>query len=347
MRWLRRLLLWLGLYRQAAAVEATDEEIYPIQSTVRGEAAPAREAYSKLAEHHRQMVERAMVRSEVHFGALRRAVQPAIDSVLRNPNALAWTVFSRKRSVETYNRAIGTTAWCLMFGRQLGFERERLEDLAMGGMLLDIGMSRIPRSIAATAGKLSEEQHDSLREHVALGVEILECSKGVTDNVAHMVRCHQERADGSGYPEGLRGSQIPIFGRIAGIADCYDAMTTASPYSKAMAAYDAARELNDMRGEQFAAEVVEQFLATMGMFPVGSIVELNNGSIAVVLAQNPTNVLKPRVMVLRDSQHQPLPAPEIIEMRELPADVTHSNALWIVQGHEHGAFGIDPPEIFK
>ena len=96
-----------------------------------------------------------------------------------------------------------------------------------------------------------------------------------------------------------------------------------------------------------ATEVVEQFLVTMGMFPVGSIVELNNGSIAVVLAQNPNNVLKPKVMVLLDQQRQPLPKREIIEMRDLPADVTHSNALWIIQGHEHGAFGIDPLEIFE
>ena len=74
---------------------------------------------------------------------------------------------------------------------------------------------------------------------------------------------------------------------------------------------------------------------------------LNNGSIAVVLAQNSNNVLKPKVMVLRDGQRQPLAEPGIIEMRDLPADVTHSNALWIVQGHEHGAFGIDPMAIFK
>ena len=222
-----------------------------------------------------------------------------------------------------------------------------LDDLAMGGMLLDIGNSRIRPGIAATRGRISSEQYDELRQHVDLGLEILECSKGVTDNVADMLRCQHERADGSGYPHGLRGNQIPGFGRIAAIADCYDAMTSISPYSQPMAAYDAARSLNEMRGKEFAAEVVEQFLATMGMFPVASIVELSNGAVAVVLEQNPGNILKPKVMLLLDKQHKPLAEPRIVEMRDLPMDVTHSDALWIVKGYEHGAFGIDPLRIFK
>jgi len=278
---------------------------------------------------------------------LRQAVQPAIDSILRNPNALAWTVFSRKRSSENYNRTVGTAIWCLMFGRHLNFDRDMLEELALGGMLLDIGNSTLPKSIAATAGAISEEQKAMLRQHVELGAKILSQSQGVTQTIADMVSSHHERFDGSGYPRGLYGNQIPPFGRIAGIADCYDAMTSETPYSKPMAAYDAARALNDMRGKAFAAEVVGQFLATMGMFPVASLVELNDGSVAVVLEQNPTNVLRPKVLVLLDENRTPLDQPTLLEMRELPMDATHSNAKWIVGGHEHGAFGIDPADIFS
>ncbi|NIS90641.1 MAG: DUF3391 domain-containing protein [Woeseiaceae bacterium] len=346
-RWLQHLFMRLGMYDKAVAVAADEQEIYPVQTTVRAEADRAREAYQKLAEHHQNMMDMATVKSEVRTGALRRAVQPAIESVLRNPNALAWTVFSRKRSNEDYNRSVGTAIWCLLFGRHLGFDREMLDDLAMGGMLLDIGNARIPRSYAATQGELSPEMYVKLQQHVDLGVEILDCSKGVTENVYDMVRCHHERTDGSGYPQKLRGNKIPPFGRIAAIADSYDAMTTISPYSPPMAAYDAARELNDMRGKEFAPEVVEQFITTMGMFPVASVVELNNGAVAVVLEQNPKNVLKPKIMLLLDKNHDRLPEPRIVELRELPMDVTHSDALWIVEGHEHGAFGVDPLKIFK
>ena len=113
-----------------------------------------------------------------------------------------------------------------------------------------------------------------------------------------MVRCHQERADGSGYPAKLKGIETPSFGRIAAIADSYDAMTSENSYSSASAGYDAARELNNMRGREFQSEVVEQFLRAVGMFPTGSIVELNDGRIGAVLEQNPDNPLRPKVMLL-------------------------------------------------
>ena len=346
LRWLQRLLARLGLYRHAATLASAGQEGYRIQTTVRAEADSARDAYRTLSEHHTQMMDRATIRGDVDTDGLRRAVQPAIDSILRNPNALAWTVFSRKRSSDNYNRSVGTAIWCLMFGRQLDLDRDMLTDLAMGGLLLDIGNAMIPGSIAATSGAISDEQKSQLQQHINFVAQILKGSRGVAQTVADMVLCHHERFDGSGYPRKLSGNQIPPFGRIAGIADCYDAMTSETPYSKPMAAYDAARALNDMRGKAFAAEVVEQFIATMGMFPVASLVELNDGSVAVVLEQNPGNVLRPKVLLLLDEDHAPLPQRKVLELRDLPMDATQSKARWIVAGHEHGAFGIDPVEIF-
>ena len=346
LRWAQKLLTRFGLYRQAATLASAGQDGYRIRTTVRAEADAARDAYRTLAKHHKRMMDHAAIRGNVRTDELRRAVQPAIDSVLRNPNALAWTVFSRKRSTENYNRSVGTAIWCLMFGRHLNFDRDMLEDLAMGGMLLDIGHSMLPKSIAATTGAITGEEKDMLRQHVEFGARILADSQGVAQPVADMVLCHHERFDGSGYPRNLRGNQIAPFGRIAGIADCYDAMTSDSPYSKPMAAYDAARALNDMRGKAFAAEVVEQFLTTMGMFPVASLVELNDGSVAVVLEQNPNNVLRPKLLLLLDQDRNPLETHRVLEMRDLPLDATRSGALWIVAGHEHGAFGIDPVDIF-
>jgi HD-GYP domain-containing protein (c-di-GMP phosphodiesterase class II) len=346
LRWAQKLLTRLGLYRQAATLASAGQDGYRIQTTVRAEADAARDAYRSLAKHHKRMMDHATIRRNVRTDELRNAVQPAIDSVLRNPNALAWTVFSRKRSTENYNRSVGTAIWCLMLGRHLDFDRDMLEDLAMGGMLLDIGYSMLPKSIAATSGAIPEEKKDLLRQHVDFGAEILAHSPGVAQPVADMVLCHHERFDGSGYPRNLRGNQIPPFGRIAAIADCYDAMTSETPYSRPVAAYDAARTLNDMRGKAFAAEVVEQFLATMGMFPVASLVELNDGSVAVVLEQNPNNVLRPKLLLVLDQDRNPLEKHRILEMRDLPLDATKAGALWIVSGHEHGAFGIDPADIF-
>ena len=115
----------------------------------------------------------ATVRGKVRMEELRQVVQPAIDRILRNPNALAWTLFSRKRSSENYNRTVGTAIWCLMFERHLDFDRDMLEELALGGMLLDIGNSMLRKSIAATVGSITDEQRAMLRQHVKMGAKVL------------------------------------------------------------------------------------------------------------------------------------------------------------------------------
>ena len=114
-----------------------------------------------------------------------------------------------------------------------------------------------------------------------------------------------------------------------------------------MAAYDAARELNEMRGIQFPAEVVEQFLSTIGMFPTGSVIQLSNGEIGVVLEQNPTRPLRPKVMLLLDKERQPFSRPRILNMQKMAESESTSSEIWIEKGHEHGAFGIDPARYFS
>jgi HD-GYP domain-containing protein (c-di-GMP phosphodiesterase class II) len=319
---------------------------YRITSTVRREARNAQAAFEGLRSFHALMVEAVKQHGRVSIDAARQAVAPAIDSILRNPNAMAWVAFSRKSAPDEDNRAVATSVWCTMFGRHLAFDRQSLEDLAIGGLLLDVGYAQLPADVTATITSLSPDERIALERHVEEGVKILKASNGVTQNMLDMVRCHQERADGSGYPEGLTGEETPSFGRIAGVADCYDAMTSDRAYSTASAGYDTAREFNEMRGKQFQTEVVEQFLRAVGMFPTGSIVELNDGRIGVVLEQNADNALRPKVLIVRDSSHKPLKRPEVMQLRDIPMDSTSRAAAWIVNGHGHGAFGIEPRTFF-
>ena len=344
--WFRDLVLrydiaWLR------GLAGDDSASYPIVSTVRRESERAVAAFDTACAVHASMLETIRQTSRVDIDAVRRAMRPVIDSILRNPNAMAWVIFSRKTTPADYNRAVATAVWCIMFGRHLAFDRQRLEELAVGGLLLDIGNLGLPPGLAAVKGDLAPDERELQKKHVEIGVEILRATQGVSENVVDMVRCHQERADGSGYPASLKANETPSFGRIAAIADCYDAMTSAKGYSTVSGGYDAARELNEMRGREFQPEVVEQFLHTVGMFPTGSIVELNDGRAGVVLEQNPDNALRPKVLLLRDGSLNPLPGPEVKQLRDLPADATSRKALWIVNGHPHGAFGIDPRKIFK
>ena len=349
-KWMRlfsNLLRRLGVARWTKREVRLEEDGYAIQTTVRAEAHDAFAAYKTVSLQYQKILGQVANHGALPLGALKKAARPLIESVLRNPDAMAWTIFSRRQSGRSLSRAIATSVWCLMFGRHLGFDREGLEELAIGGLLLDIGNVRLPAELVASQEELTHDQWSLLSRHVEFGLEILRTSNGISENVREMVACHHERADGSGYPNGLLGNRIPVYGRIAAIADCYDAMTTENAYSPAYSAFDVARTLNDMRGTQFAAEVVEQFLCTVGMFPTASVVEMNDGTVGLVLEQNRENSLRPKVMLLLDKDHVALQKPKIVEMRDLPLDATHRNALWIVRGHEHGAFGINPMDYFN
>jgi HD-GYP domain-containing protein (c-di-GMP phosphodiesterase class II) len=346
-RWARNFLLRHSITGRKRRESTLEADGYTITSTVRGEARPAFNAYARLYRAYDREVAAARKRGKISRRALDKELKPVIDSILRNPDAMAWTVFARRNVANGTSRAVGTAIWCVMFGRQLAFGRPELLELALGGLLLDIGYVRLPPGLAEHEGPMNATQRTQMAEHVGHGADILRRSGGFGSNIIDMVRDHHERADGSGYPRALAGSAIPPYARIAGIADAFDAMTSVNAYSPAYAAFDVARGLNDMRGTQFDAEVVEQFLRAVGMFPTASVVELNNGMVGLVIEQNQNQPLRPKVMLLLDRDHQPLKQPQIIELRDLLPDATHPRAVWIAQGHQHGAFGIDPMDYFK
>jgi len=337
----------LGLGGFVRGRTPTDTSGYNTSATVRNEAPKSKAAYELNLSRYRLIVDMARNHGEVKIDTVTGAVTPTIESIMRNPDAMAWTVFSKKRSGQDYSRAIATSVWSVMFGRHLGFDREALQELAIGGLLLDIGNVGLHPDIVNTSGALTDEQREQVHRHVHIGVDILQASKDIPENVVDMVRHHHERADGSGYPDKLRGNSIPVFGRIAGIADCYDAMTTKNVYSSAQAAYESARELHEMRGKQFQAEVIEQFFRTVGMFPTGSVVELSDGAVGVVLEQNKSNALRPKVMLLLDENHEQFRPRRIMDMQKLPAKTNGDGAICIARGLEHGAYGIDPVSCFK
>lgn len=340
--WLHRIIFRTGVGRFLKSRRKQRIGEYEITSTVRREAPLAKKAYEYAVKSHARIYRRARGAGCVDIERVTRAVTPLIQSILRNPNAMAWTIFAGKRSGRRYCRPVATAVWAIMFGRHLGFDRKQLQNLALGGFLLDIGNVDLPEELLNTTGAFTHAEFEDVPHHVQAGIDILSRSANVEPGVFEMVMYHHDRYDGSGYPHDMQGSSIPPMGRIAGIVDCYDAMTTKTAYSPALAAYDAARELNEMRDKAFSAEVVEQFLHTIGMFPTGSVVELSDGSAGLVLEQNPANLLQPKVLVLKSPSGDLLAKPRIMN----PRDWT-GRGLWIAKGHEHGAFGIDPLDHFN
>lgn len=310
------------------------------------EAPRAAEAYENAKAQMQSILDDIKTGTGVNIDTVQQAVTPMVESVLRNQNAMAWLVYLRKLDEFAYNHAVATSVWAVIMGRHLGFDHHSLNTLAMGGLLLDVGKTRIGESIVNKAGPLTHEESAIMASHVKHGVDITKSITGVSGDVLAMIECHHERHDGSGYPEGLAGMDIPVYGRIAGVVDCYDAMISNQPHKPAKSSYDAVRVLNLMCGTKFQKELVEQFVQALGMFPTGSLVELNTGEVGIVIEQNRVRRLRPKVMLVLNKGKEFLRRSKTLDLQKVPCDEGQRRARWIVSGHEAGAFGINPNEYF-
>lgn len=277
---------------------------------------------------------------------LEEVVDPLVDSVLRNRDAMAWLTRIRATDEYVYQHSIGSSVWAVVFGRHLGFDKETLVAVGLGGMLLDIGKTKIPLEILKKCGPLTPEETKLMRRHVEFGLDILAQAGNVDPRVEIMVATHHERFDGSGHPSQLADSNIPVLGRVAGIVDTYDAMVTQRPYKDAVSSFDAMRQLQKLAKRDFQREMIDQFVQAVGMFPTGSLVELNTGEVCVVTAQNNYQRLRPEVMVILDSDKNMCEDFRNIDLRLNASDDINHEARWIDHGLEVGAYGIDPAEYF-
>ena len=132
-------------------------------------------------------------------------------------------------------------------------------------------------------------------------------ARGLPEGVEKIVAEHHERLDGSGYPLGLNGSQISVDSTIAGLIDTYSALTSLRSYAEQLSPSNALGALYNLRGKYFSETIIENFIQCIGIYPVGSAVALNTGEVGIVIAQNLTRRLQPRVMVILDRDSQPIP----------------------------------------
>jgi len=267
-----------------------------------GEELPwARQALGALNEAVKQMVQEVRQGRLPDMQALNTGLLPIVDSVQRCPDALLWLLRTEPPTVYLYRRAIGTAITASTFGYRLGFDQEALRELALGGILMDIGKIEVPVPILAKPDTLSSEETTLVRRHVCHALDMLKIMENVPERVLEMVSSHHERFDGSGYPQQQRGTEIPLFARIAGIVDTFDALTQNRRYAPAISAHTALRYLNGQRRSKFDGALMQEFIQAMGIYPTGTWVELLDGSVGVVCSQDARWPLAPRVAVVNEA----------------------------------------------
>jgi HD-GYP domain-containing protein (c-di-GMP phosphodiesterase class II) len=178
----------------------------------------------------------------------------------------------------------------------------------------------VPDTLLAHPGPLDAMSMARVRRHVELGTQILGAG-AFGPTVREMVGGHHERADGSGYPTRRAGADIPLHVRIAAIVDSFDAMTSERPYSPAMSRHVALQELYRARETRYYPELVEQFISCLGVYPTGSLAELNTGEVVAIMAQNSARRLRPRVLVLTAPDGTLLPVFRTLDLLQSSTDI--------------------------
>jgi HD-GYP domain-containing protein (c-di-GMP phosphodiesterase class II) len=251
----------------------------------------------------------------------------------------------REQDTTTYGHGLQVSVYLTSFGRHLGFPKEQLGTLAQIGLLLDIGKIRVPKELLEKQGRLSDDEMMMAKEHVTHSLAILAETPNFDETVLEAIAQHHERLNGSGYPVALEGDQISIYGQMAGIADCFSALIKNRPYAEAVSSYEALRSLTSWGGELFQEALVQQFVSSVGVFPVGSLIELSTGEVAIVVAHNKVRRLKPRVLIVTGPDKMPASHPTMVDLLYDPK-LGGDEPAYIKRGLPAGAYGLDLRDFY-
>lgn len=316
------------------------EENYQNSTTLYDEYTVAEKIYQDINYKITKTFEDLKQDKQLNLDALKQSVAETVNSVIRNPSAFRFILELKKIDDYSYNHALATSVWCAQLGRHLGLNLDSLNYLTLGGLLLDIGKTQLPEELLHEKGKLDAEQIGIFRTHVEKSISLLLDNEDVPHEVMRMVATHHERNDGSGYPLGLKDKEIPIFGHIAGLVDSFDAMISPRSYTnRTLSPHQAIGQLYKLRGKIFHEDLVELFIQAIGIYPTGSLVELQSGEVGVVIEINGLKRLRPIVMILLDKDKNPL-------SDFYPIDLSQRTEFSIKRGLETGAYGIKMDELF-
>jgi HD-GYP domain-containing protein (c-di-GMP phosphodiesterase class II) len=276
---------------------AVRKGVYPITVSLNAEMRHARVLIKQLQDQLTTAAKQLARGRIADYDQLKHSVEGMVDSVLRCPDAFTWLIRLRQHDQYSHGHSLRSALWAVQFARFIGMERREISVLCVGTLLKDIGRMRVPAAILRKRNRSPEEELE-YRKFVVHGVDMLRETRTIEPRVISVVRYHCERMDGSGFPEALAGSKIPLLARIAGIATVFDAISNPVESDQPVAPSKAVSLLYDMRGIEFQEDLVVQFIQSIGLYPAGTLVELTTGDIGIVVEQHPDSRLTPQVAVL-------------------------------------------------
>lgn len=274
----------------------------------------ARLAFGEAVKIIRNLMEDARLGRQVEVATAKPSIEKIVASVMRNSSAMM--TMRRLKSLDDYTflHSVGVCTMLASFAKVVDMEINSIHDVVLGGLIHDIGKMRVAQAVLNKPARLNVEELRHIKSHVVLGSDLMHQLPGIPALAMQPLELHHERYDGSGYPKGLKGDEIPAVGRMAAIVDVYDAITSNRVYRKGISPALAVQKLFEWSQHHFDPEMTKVFLKSVGIYPIGTLVRLESGRLGVVVEQSETHLLTPVVRVMYDGRRQHYIAPEDVDL---------------------------------
>ncbi len=259
--------------------------------------------------------------------SIEKVVNDLYQLLMERPDEVLGPIFQPRPSRHYLSQgAVNCLILSVFMGRKLKIPNHQLAGLAVSALLHDTGMMRVPKAILEKTGKLSDKELKAIQTHPIYSFRIITRELGYAEEVGTTALYHHERWDGKGYPKQLKGKEIPLTSRILSVVDAYEAMVSERPHRDSMIGYRAMRQILNDNSRRFDSEILKIFIKSMGIYPVGSYVVLNDGSIGRVVENYKEIPLRPVIRILVGPTGR-----KIDEKNQRTVDLTQESSMFIVK----------------
>lgn len=288
----------------------------PKQATMAEEAKRAAKICAKAKAAVVSMFQEVRMGNAIGSAAAGELVEEISSSVMRNPGALISLARLKTADDYTYMHSVAVCALMVALARQMNLDENLTREVGMAGLLHDMGKAFTPHNVLNKPGKLTDEEFVVIKQHPVAGHKVLVEGGTVAGIPLDVCLHHHEKIDGSGYPDRLAGDQISLYAKMGAVCDVYDAITSNRPYKAGWDPAESIRKMTEWCQGHFDARVFQAFVKSIGIYPIGSLVRLESGRLAVVVEQSEKSLLTPMVKAFFSTKSQTYVTPELLALSQ-------------------------------
>ena len=307
---------------------------------VKLELTKAQKIFNESKSIQRQVFSNALAGKDLDLGPIKEITNQTIDTVFKNPDALACILNIRVKDQYLLEHSVSVSILMSIFCRHLNFDKLLTEQLAIGAFLHDVGKIKVPDEILNKPARLTKEEFEIMKSHAKHSIDIISETPGISELSLEVAALHHEKLNGQGYPFQLSSKDISKYGRMISICDIFDALTADRCYKDGYSHIKAFNILRSLaQNGELDSQLVDSFIQCMGVYPIGSLVELNSHRLAIVEERNNGDPIRPKVRAFYNVDHRRYTMTEDLDLSD--------EKDYIVKGVRADEFDLDMNKIVE